>query len=50
MSERKDVKSVKVTVESQGHVSGAAPTKKTAKGEGGNLDEALAQADKKQKD
>jgi hypothetical protein len=49
MSERKEVKSVKVTVESQSHVSGAAPTK-TAKGEGCNLDEALAQAEKKQKD
>ena len=49
MSERKEMKSVKVTVESQGHVNGA-PETKSAKGEGGNLEEALAKAEKEQKD
>ena len=54
MSERKEVKSVKsvksvkVSVESQGHVSGA-PDTKSAKGEGRNPDEAQAMAEKKPK-
>jgi hypothetical protein len=48
MSDRKEVKTVKVTVESQGHVNGA-PETKSATGGGRNVDDALAKADKNQK-